>query len=245
MGNGHFRRFVPIARAVARRVIRRIPVGFVFNRATVDRFHDIYYWGYGSDRIPHQNTFWLGIPASKCPLDLWIYQEIIFDLKPDVIVECGTAHGGSALFMASMFDIIGKGKVISIDIMDSVGKPAHKRIEYLVGSSTSPNTAAEVTELLTGKEIVMVILDSDHSKEHVLNELRIYSRFVTPGSYLIVEDTNVNGHPVHPGHGPGPTEAVQQFLKENDGFAIDRSKEKFYLTFNPGGYLRKKQTVGE
>ena len=85
----------------------------------------------------------------------------------------------------------------------------------------------------------MVILDSDHGKDHVLNELRTYSPFVTKGSYLIVEDTNINGHPVLHDFGPGPMEAVEDFLKENQNFTVDKSKEKFYLTFNPKGYLRK------
>lgn len=85
----------------------------------------------------------------------------------------------------------------------------------------------------------MVILDSDHSKVHVLNELRIYSKLVTKGNYLIVEDTCINGHPVCQGFGPGPMEAVEEFLKENQDFVVDRTREKFYLTFNPKGGLRR------
>ena len=84
-----------------------------------------------------------------------------------------------------------------------------------------------------------MILDSDHSRDHVLDELRLYSRFVTPGGYLVVEDTNVNGHPVFPEHGPGPMEAVEEFLAESDEFEIDLAREKFFLTFNPRGFLRK------
>jgi cephalosporin hydroxylase len=87
---------------------------------------------------------------------------------------------------------------------------------------------------------VLVILDSDHSRDHVLDELRIYSRWVTPGSYLIVEDTNVNDHPALPEHGPGPMEALEEFLAETDEFEIDAPREKFFLTFNPRGFLRKR-----
>jgi cephalosporin hydroxylase len=96
-----------------------------------------------------------------------------------------------------------------------------------------------VAERAAGAGRVLVVLDSDHSRDHVLAELRAYAPLVTPGSYLVVEDTNVNGHPVYEAFGPGPMEAVQDFLKERDDFEVDRSREKFLLTFNPGGWLRK------
>jgi cephalosporin hydroxylase len=199
-------------------------------------FHKLYH---DNPSQTWQNTFWLGIPVTKCPLDLWVYQEIIFKVKPDVIIECGTGKGGSALFMAQILDILNNGKVISIDIEDVEGKPLHKRIDYLLGSSTSEDIVTLVSGLIDSNDKVMVILDSDHHKEHVLNELRIYSRFVTKGSYLIVEDTDLNNHPVQPKFGPGPMEAVGQFLGENKDFAVDSTQEKFYLTFNPNGYLVK------
>ena len=106
-------------------------------------------------------------------------------------------------------------------------------------------TAGEVVEfleeLVAAHERVLAILDSHHSCKHVLDELRIYSRWVTPGSYLIAEDTNVNGHPVLPEHGAGPTEAVEEFLAENAAFELDSTREKFFLTFNPHGFLRRKR----
>jgi cephalosporin hydroxylase len=173
----------------------------------------------------------------KCPLDLWIYQEIIFEQKPDMIIECGTANGGSALFLASICDLVNNGKIITIDIENKQNKPRHKRIKYLVGSSTAENIVDQIRKLISDKNKVMVILDSDHHKEHVLNELTIYSKFVTKGSYIIVEDTNINGHPVFPDFGPGPMEAIEEFLKENKIFVIDYNNEKFYLTYNPRGYL--------
>jgi len=203
----------------------------------VDHFHKLYYDSKMFDKT-WGNTFWLGVPIEKCPLDLWIYQEIIFEVKPDVIIECGTAYGGSALFLASICDLVNNGKVITIDIADK-GRPKHKRITYLLGSSTSKEIIEKVRSLIKGMDKVMVSLDSDHHKEHVLNELRIYSKFVTKGSYLIVEDTNINGHPVLPEFGPGPMEAVEEFLKENKDFVVDKTKEKFYLTFYPNGYLKK------
>jgi len=202
----------------------------------IERFHELYYdsfsktWG---------KTLWLGIHAAKCPLDLWIYQEIIFELKPDIIVECGTGCGGSSLFLASICDMIDKGRVITIDIEDKEGRPQHKRITYLLGSSTSEDIVEQVRKLISPKDKVMVSLDSAHDKDHVLEELRIYSRLVTRGSYIIVEDTNLSGHPVVPTDELGPMEAVEEFLKDNKGFVIDKTREKFYLSFNPNGYLKK------
>jgi len=203
----------------------------------IESFHKLYYdwkmfgktWG---------DTYWLGVRTQKCPLDLWIYQEIIFDVKPDVTIESGTACGGSALFLASICDLVNNGEVITIDIVKDL-RPSHPRIKQLLGSSTSEETVQAVKSLINGKGAVLVILDSDHHKEHVLSELRIYSTFVTKGSYIIVEDTNINGHPVLPEFGPGPMEAVEEFLKENDDFVVDKTREKLLLTMNPKGYLRK------
>jgi cephalosporin hydroxylase len=164
---------------------------------------------------------------------------MIFEEKPDLIIETGTASGGSASFFASLFDLIGKGEVITVDVEDIKGRPRNNRITYLLGSSTSKEIVEQIRSLASNKEKVMVILDSDHRKTHVLNELKIYWEFVTKKSYLVIEDTNINGHPVLPDFGGGPMEAVEDFLKENKSFVVDRSKEKFFLTFNPKGYLRR------
>lgn len=185
------------------------------------------------------NTFWLGTPLVKCPLDLWIYQEIIHELKPNVIIECGTFQGGSALFFACICDLVGKGRVLSVDIQENEKRPKHERITYLVGSSTSEEIIKKVRDLIDGYGPVMVVLDSEHSMSHVLNEMRIYGEFVTLGSYLIVEDTIINGHPVMPQCGPGPMEALRIFLKENKAFVADKGREKFYMSFNPNGYLKR------
>lgn len=147
--------------------------------------------------------------------------------------------GGSALFLASICDLINNGKVITIDIEDREGKPKHERIIYLNGSSVSQNIVEKVKSLISKRDKVMVVLDSDHCKEHVLNELRIYGEFVTKNSYIIVEDTNLNGYPVVSDFGPGPMEAVEQFLDECKDFIIDKEREKLLLTFNPRGYLKR------
>ena len=164
-----------------------------------------------------------------------MYQEIIHEVRPDVIIECGSYKGGSALFLASMCDLVNNGRVISVDVMPWF-RPKHRRISYILGSSTDPAIVESIRGEIDGS--VMAILDSAHDKGHVLDEMRAYAPMVT--SYLIVEDTNVNGHPIAPDFGPGPMEAVEQFLAENDEFERDDSREKFLLSFNPGGWLRRK-----
>jgi cephalosporin hydroxylase len=205
-------------------------------RATVDAFHRLYY-----DDLDQTwtQTHWLGAPALKCPLDLWIYQELLTAIRPDLLIETGTAAGGSALFLASCMDMLGNGRVVTIDIDDTPARPHHDRITYLHGSSVDPEIVDRVRVLAADAGSLMVVLDSNHRCEHVLAELHAYSRLVTPGSYLVVEDTNVNGHPVLPTFGPGPYEAVEMFLAEGAPFARDRSCERFFMTFNPGGYLRR------
>lgn len=208
------------------------------NRRIVKQFHKFYYDANESGGT-WKDTFWMGTRTAKCPLDLWIYQEIIFEERPDVIIESGTYCGGTTLFLANVCDAVNKGRILTVDIEDSKGKPQHKRITYLVGSSTAEGTVEKIRRMIGSKDKVMVILDSEHHKGHVLNELELYSRFVSKGGYLIVEDTNLNGNPVLPGYGAGPMEAIQEFLKDNKDFVIDKTREKLYLTFNPNGFLQR------
>ena len=176
----------------------------------------------------------------KCPLDLWIYQEILFAVQPDVIIECGTNRGGSAYFMGALFDLIGEGKIVTVDIVDvKENHPLHPRATYLIGSSTSEDIVRKIRDFAAGAKSVLVVLDSDHTRDHVLSEMRIYGPMVSRGSYIIVEDSNLNGHPVNPAAGPGPMEAINAFLEENDAFAIDASREKYLVSFNPRGYLKR------
>jgi len=224
------------------RKVRGLALSLAYNvlqkRGVVNDFHALYYDSYKLGKT-WADTHWLGVTAKKCPLDLWNYQEIIFETKPDLIIECGTSLGGGALFLASVCDLVGKGRVVSVDLEGRTDRPKHSRITYLLGSSTSEEILNKFKEFIGKGSRVMAILDSDHSKQHVLEELRIYSNLVTKGNYLIVEDTNLNGHPVEPGFGPGPMEALEEFLRENKDFSVDKSREKFYLTFNPNGFLRK------
>jgi cephalosporin hydroxylase len=215
-------------------VVERI--AYERRRRTIRAFHRLYY---DSPWQTWKNTRWLSVNAYKTPLDLWIYQELIVSLRPELIVETGTADGGSALFLATVCDAVDCGEILSIDVRAKPNRPEHDRITYATASSVAPETLGLVAEYAHDKAPVLVILDSDHSREHVLAELRAYAPFVTPGSYLVVEDTNLNGHPVVSNFGPGPMEALREFLVERSDFSPDVDQEKFLLSFNPGGYLRR------
>jgi cephalosporin hydroxylase len=185
------------------------------------------------------STTWRGTNVTKSPMDLWVYQEIVHELRPAVVVETGTFMGGSALFLADVFDLLGHGRVVTVDLNPQPDRPEHPRITYVTGSSVAADVVARVREEVAGEAPVMVVLDSDHHAPHVAAELEAYHDLVTPGSYLIVEDTVVNGHPVEPLFGPGPLEALQPFLAAHPEFTVDRHRERLGMTFNPGGWLRR------
>lgn len=188
---------------------------------------------------------WMGVPILKQPHELMLYQEILFTVKPDLIIEAGTHNGGSAYFMAHMLDLIGHGEVVTIDIKESPHCPKHPRITYRIGSSVEPAIVEPLRERSRGKR-VMIVLDSSHLASHVLAELRTYADLVSVGSYLIVEDSNINGNPVWSEYREppnpevsGPMQATRSFLAERGDFEIDRSKHRFMITNNPNGYLRR------
>jgi cephalosporin hydroxylase len=206
------------------------------DQAVIDAFHQLYFKHF---RSTWMDTWWMGTRVFKNPMDLIIYQEIITELKPDLIIETGTCLGGSALYLSHICDLIGHGHVVTVDVDPPDGKPLHQRLTYLQGSSVSPELVQKVRSLIKPGHKVLVILDSDHKQPHVARELAIYSDLVTPESYLIVEDTNINGHPVDQKYGPGPYEAVEDFLKTDKRYIVDSKKEKFLFTFNPRGYLKR------
>lgn len=214
-------------------IYRRIFFNPKIEKNLIDEFHKFYFYS----RVIG-STKWMGIRVLKIPFDLWCYQEIIYEKKPDIIIETGTGDGGTTLFLAQMCELINHGKVVSVDISKKI-RPKHKRITYLLGSSIAPEIVKKVKSLISIKDKVMAILDSNHTKKYVLEEMKIFGSLVTKGNYLIVEDTNVNGHPVYSDHGPGPMEAVSEFLKTNKKFKIDKEREKFFITQNPDGYLLK------
>ncbi|MBX9963556.1 MAG: cephalosporin hydroxylase family protein [Burkholderiales bacterium] len=208
------------------------------------------------DSSKHRYTYnfrWLGRPIIQFPQDMIALQEIIWDYRPDVIVETGIAHGGSLVFHASMLELIGgEGRVIGIDIDIRAhnrraieAHPMFRRISLVEGSSVDPETARRVHALAGDRPRTLVILDSNHTHEHVLAELRLYASMVRPGGYLVVLDTVVEDVPaeLHAGRpwGPGnnPKTAVHAFLRETDRFEIDAAiHDKLQITVAPDGYLK-------
>lgn len=216
-------------------------LSFDYAKTNVPRyFHELFYY---SDKTWQANK-WMGILTQQNPNDVWITQEIIYEVKPDFIIETGTLNGGSALIWAMLLEQINpEGKVITVDIEDLSGEAkkrqiAQQKVQFLLGSSTSPEIIEKISAQVQGKR-VLVILDSDHRKDHVLKELQLYSPFVPVGSYIIVQDSNVSGHPIEWGDGPGPMEAIEEFLQKNTTFESDLSRERLLFTMYPKGYLKR------
>ena len=221
---------------------KRRPMNW-YERLVTRSFSKLIYncWRKGHKRGTSPATLslhWFGHEMLKSPTDLWVYQEMISELRPDWIIESGTYRGGSALYLASLLDLLGHGQIATIDPHDYEGRPQHPRIHYLKGSSTDPAIVAQVHQLVRNDRC-LVILDGDHSRDHVLNELTIYRELVRTGDYLIVEDSCVNGHPVFRRHGPGPMEAIRSFLANDPNFQPDFEMERFLLTQNPSGFLKR------
>lgn len=196
---------------------------------------------YHHKEIHHDQCHWMGVRALKNPLDAWVYQEILHEVQPDVVVEIGSNEGGSTLFLAHLLEIIGKGLVVSVDIDRSRFQASHDRIVTVTGDSSAEATIRQVADLCEGKR-GLVIHDSNHNKEPVLRDLRTYERFVSVGSYLIVEDGILDLF--RPGDGlgwfaEGPLAAVEQFVRERPDFRIDSTREKYVMTYNPRGFLRR------
>jgi cephalosporin hydroxylase len=199
------------------------------------------------------NFSWMGRPIIQYPQDMIAMQEIIWNLKPDLIIETGIAHGGSLIYYASLMELIGKGQVlgVDIDIRDHNRKeiekhPMYKRIKMIQGSSVSTDVIEQVTTYAENKQTILVCLDSNHTHEHVLQELNLYSLFVTLGSYIVAFDTIVEDLPEDylPGRawtiGDNPKTAVHEFLKTNSNFEIDTAIDnKLLISVAPQGYLKR------
>lgn len=197
------------------------------------------------------NFSWMGRPIIQYPQDIVAMQEIIWKVQPDVIIETGIAHGGSLVYYASLLELIGKGKIIGvdIDIRDHNRKEIekhkmYKRITLIEGDSTSDEIVQAISKHISQNDKVMVILDSNHTYDHVSKELNLYSGFVTKSSYLVVFDTVIEDEPENQyidrpwGKGNNPKMAVYDFLEKNKRFVIDKKIEKKLLvTVAPSGYL--------
>ncbi|MHB8895056.1 MAG: CmcI family methyltransferase [Candidatus Geothermincolia bacterium] len=188
---------------------------------------------------------WMGVPAYKNPLDLWIYQEILYETRPDVVVEIGSYAGGSTMYLASVLEMIGSGIVVAIDMDRAVYKAAHDRIVTVTGNSSSEPVVNRVTGLCEGKK-VMVIHDGDHNRAQVLDDLRHYAPLVSVGNYLVVEDgiSDQMQPGLADGHfgdfpDGGPLVAIREFLDGNDEFVVDSTRERYVLTQNPHGFLKR------
>jgi len=199
------------------------------------------------------NFKWLGRPIIQYPQDILMIQELIWDIQPDLIIETGIAHGGSLILSASILELIGgHGQVLGIDIdirnhnQKEIEKhPMSKRIKMIQGSSIDSEIVKQVHEFAAEKNRVLVILDSNHTHDHVLQELRMYSPLVTKESYLVVFDTIIEDIPPELSSdrpwdkGNNPKTAVWEFLKENNRFEIDEEIDgKLLISVAPNGYLK-------
>ena len=213
-------------------------------------------WFKLSEKYQYSYHFsWMGMPIIQYPQDIIALQEIIWKVKPELIIETGIARGGSLIFSASMLELIGKGKVIGIDIdirkQNAIAIKKHqmfKRIKMIEGSSIDKKVIKKVYQLAKNKKHILVILDSNHSHEHVLEELKLYSPLVQKNSYLIVFDTVIedvsntttSSHQKRPwGKGNNPKTAVKEFLKNSTRFVNEKEiEEKLMITVGPCGYLK-------
>ncbi|MDQ6699864.1 MAG: cephalosporin hydroxylase family protein [Acidobacteriota bacterium] len=198
------------------------------------------------------NFCWMGRPIIQLPEDLLRIQEAIYSVRPDIIIETGVAHGGSAVFYASLFETLGTGRVISIDIeirphnRKAIEEhPLKKRITLIEGSSTDAAVVEQVRGLIGKGDKAMVVLDSNHTKAHVLQELKAYAPMVSPGSYIIATDGIMRDLHDVPGGKPewttdNPAEAVHEFLKSCPEFEIDQRPGQHGVTYWPDAYLRRK-----
>ncbi len=190
---------------------------------------------------PWAEVYWLGKQVVKCPMDLWVYQEIIFETQPEVLIETGTSGAGSAFFFATLFDLIGCGHVITVD-KDCYPHlfREHPRITYLTGDSISEEIAEQMWATAAGKR-TMVSLDSLHTYAHVSAELALYGELVSPGCYLVVEDTGLGGGSIGQSEwaNRAAVGAAAEFLATHQGFTIDKSRERHLLTSNHDGWIRR------
>lgn len=191
------------------------------------------------EELTSQRSHWMGVRSLKNPLDAWVYQEILYEVRPEVIVELGSAFGGSTLYLCHMLDLLAcEASVVSVDQSHSDFEAEHRRIVKVTGDTCDPSVVQRVRELAEGRR-TLIIHDASHEAEVVLTDLRNYAPLVSPGSYLIVEDgvrDLLDGS-------PGPVIAIERYLSEGADFEIDEERERYLLTYNPRGFLRRRGTL--
>ncbi len=213
---------------LVQKLLRR-PVGYLFHSVLIQKTGNF------------ADVTWMGKPIWQNVLDLWNTQEVISRVKPELIIECGTNRGGSALFYADQLGLLGiDGKVVSIDV-EKLHDYTHPKVEFLIGSSISDEIVDSVAKMVADcKGPVMVILDSNHDYSHVVAELERYNQFVTKDSYLLVQDSCIDTVPHFRSSRPGPLPAAREFMCGNRDFVLDRELcERFVITHHPDGWLRR------
>jgi cephalosporin hydroxylase len=186
-----------------------------------------------------ESTTYHGIPTLKNPLDFWVYQEIVWESKPDFVIEIGNLYGGSTLALAHICDLIGKGRILAVDAChDHIVRQVreHPRVSLFTGDACA--MLPQVKAAIPPQSSVMILDDSEHSYEHTLKVLENFSDLVGVGNYFIVED-GICHHGLDVGPQPGPYEAVEAFVSNSKSFIVDRDKENFGITWNPKGYLKR------
>lgn len=191
--------------------------------------------------IKFDRCHWMGVRTVKNPLDCWVYQEILYEVQPDILIEIGSYEGGSTLYFAHLLDLIGKGNILSIDINRSRFNVKHDRIIEITGDSSSSEVLSQVSGYCKNKS-VLVIHDGAHDKNQVFKDLEAYSGFVSLNSYLIVEDGVIDLFSPGDGLGlyeEGPIPAIEEFLNKHPNFMIDLERELYILTCSPQGFLKR------
>ena len=222
----------------------------IYSKEGFELLSELWLKVYAHNKLTHQVS-WMGIPIIQVAEDVIMMQELIWKVKPDVIIECGVAHGGSLIFYSSLLELIGNGKVIGVDVeirphnrVAIENHPMAKRVTLIEGSSISMETLRKVETLIQPNEKIMVVLDSNHSTEHVTRELELYHKFVTPGSYIVAMDGAQafvwdipNGKKEW--KTDNPLVAIESFMKDNTMFEIDEHYTRLKVTANPKGFLKR------
>jgi cephalosporin hydroxylase len=198
---------------------------------------------YHQDNIVFHHARWLGVKVLKNPLDCWIYQEILWEVRPDIVVEIGSFAGGGSLYFCHLLDLLGHGTVVSVEEDRTHFEVKHPRLVEITGNSGEQHVKDHVASLCTGNK-TLIVHDADHSRDAVLRDLHFYADLVSPGSYFIVEDGVVDvfdprAAPRLGWEQPGPLVAIREFLKHDERFVMDMGRERYLITYNPCGFLKR------